>query len=316
MRGHSIIAALLDEIAFWRNDESANPDAEILAAIRPAMATIPGAKLLCASSPYARRGVLHQAHKDHFGKNGDPKLVWQAATLTMNPTVPREVIDEAYERDPASAAAEYGAQFRSDIESFVSRESLDAVVVPGRFELPPIHSAGHSYCAFTDPSGGAADSFTLAISHQDRATGAGILDCVRERKPPFSPADVISEFCDVLKMYNCNSVTGDRYGGEFPRELFRNGSITYELADKPKSDLYKEFLPLLNSNKVELLDLPRLHTQLASLERRTARGGRDSIDHPPGAHDDLGNAVAGALVIAAGTPDFRSIWEKCGGFVS
>ena len=32
------------------------------------------------------------------------------------------------------------------------------------------------------------------------------------------------------------------------------------------------------------------------LERRTSRGGRDSIDHAPGAHDDLPNAVAGVLV--------------------
>jgi hypothetical protein len=36
-----------------------------------------------------------------------------------------------------------------------------------------------------------------------------------------------------------------------------------------------------------------------SLERRTARGGRDLIDHPqhPGAHDDLANAVCGVFVM-------------------
>jgi hypothetical protein len=44
---------------------------------------------------------------------------------------------------------------------------------------------------------------------------------------------------------------------------------------------------------IELLDHPRLTAQLRSLERRTSRGGRDSIDHPPGGHDDLANAVAG-----------------------
>jgi hypothetical protein len=59
-------------------------------------------------------------------------------------------------------------------------------------------------------------------------------------------------------------------------------------------------LPLLNSGKVELLDLPRLATQFVGLERRTARGDRDSIDHAPGAHDDMANAAAGALLIATG----------------
>jgi hypothetical protein len=38
--------------------------------------------------------------------------------------------------------------------------------------------------------------------------------------------------------------------------------------------------------------------QLVGLERRTARGGKDSIDHPPGGHDDVANAAAGAIVMA------------------
>jgi hypothetical protein len=48
-----------------------------------------------------------------------------------------------------------------------------------------------------------------------------------------------------------------------------------------------------------LLDIRRLITQLHGLERRTARGGKDSIDHGPGQHDDVANAVAGALVLAS-----------------
>ena len=42
----------------------------------------------------------------------------------------------------------------------------------------------------------------------------------------------------------------------------------------------------------------RLVQQLATLERRTARGGKDSIDHPPGGHDDIANAIAGAALLA------------------
>jgi hypothetical protein len=60
-RGYTIAAALLDEIAVWRSEESANPDIEVIAALRPSMATIPGAMMLCASSPYARRGALWAA---------------------------------------------------------------------------------------------------------------------------------------------------------------------------------------------------------------------------------------------------------------
>ncbi len=143
VRGYTIVAALCDEIAFWPTDDSAQPDYEILDALRPGMATIPNAMLLCASSPYARRGALWDAHRRHYGKDGDPTLVWQAPTREMNPTVPQRVIDEATEQDPASAAAEYGAQFRSDVESFVNREAVEACVSVGgesahRYPLSPI----------------------------------------------------------------------------------------------------------------------------------------------------------------------------------
>jgi hypothetical protein len=33
------------------------------------------------------------------------------------------------------------------------------------------------------------------------------------------------------------------------------------------------------------------------MERRTARGGRETIDQPPNAHDDIANAVAGLAAI-------------------
>ena len=54
-------------------------------------------------------------------------LVWQADTRSMNPTVVRNGGREAYEADEAAAAAEYGAEFRRDIESYVTREVIDAV---------------------------------------------------------------------------------------------------------------------------------------------------------------------------------------------
>lgn len=88
------------------------------------------------------------------------------------------------------------------------------------------------------------------------------------------------------------------HAGEWPREQFRKRGIDYELSPLPKSDLYRDLLPLINSAQVDLLDDDRLVRQLTGLERRTARGGRDTIDHAPGSHDDIANAAAGALVLA------------------
>jgi hypothetical protein len=297
VRGFTCIAVLADEIAFWRSDEnSANPDAEIIAAIRPAMATVPGAMFLAASSPYARRGELHQAYRQHHGHDGTPVLVWQAATRVMNPTVPQRLIDEELERDPAKASAEYLAQFRSDIESFISREVVDAAVVPGRHELPKL--AHVHYRGFVDPSGAGADSMTMAVAHRE-PSGTVILDVIRERRPPFSPEAVAAEFSALFKAYGVHRIEGDHYAGEWPKERFAKNGIRYETSDRFKSEIYLETLPLLNSGKIELLDHPRLISQLCGLERRTARSGKDSIDHTPGSHDDLVNAALGALLLAS-----------------
>jgi hypothetical protein len=60
-----------------------------------------------------------------------------------------------------------------------------------------------------------------------------------------------------------------------------------------RAQLYVELLPRINARTIRLLDHPRANNQICALERRTVRGGRDTIDHAPGAHDDLANAIAG-----------------------
>ena len=303
-RGRTVVCACFDEVSFWSSENTANPDQDVYNAVKPAMATIPGAMLIGISSPYARRGLLWNKHKKHYGKPGNV-LVVQAPTWRMNPTVPRDgdFLTEQFKDDPASAAAEYGAEFRKDVEAFVSIEVVEACVEPGIYERAPI--TGVSYAAFVDPSGGSQDSMTLAISHQegDQTDGLTVIDAVREVKPPFSPEGVVAEFCDLLRLYGITRVTGDRYAGEWPREQFRKHGVAYDISERSRSDLYREMLPILNSGRAVLLDDDKTVNQIVGLERRVARGGRDSIDHAPGSHDDRANAVAGALVCTA-TPKF------------
>ena len=155
-RGYSYAAVLCDEVAFWRSDESSlNPDSEIIRALRPGLASIPGAMLLLASSPYAKRGELYAAFRKHFGKDDGRVLVWKSSTAQMNPKIDKRIIDEAYEDDPESAKAEYGGEFRTDLADFVTRETVEAVTMRDRHELPP--EPGVTYSAFVDPAGGGSE---------------------------------------------------------------------------------------------------------------------------------------------------------------
>ena len=128
-----------------------------------------------------------------------------------------------------------------------------------------------------------------------------VLDLLREVRPPFTPSSVVAEFCATLRSYRVSTVVGDYYGAEWVREQFEKLGVRYVRSEKPKSDIYLSFLPAVNSRQVRLLDNPRLRAQLSSLVRRTRSGGKDSVDHRPGAHDDLANVCAGAVLEALRT---------------
>ena len=170
-------------------------------------------------------------------------------------------------------------------------------------EIPPRND--HRYVGFLDFAGGSGqDSATLAIAHQEQrdGIGVGVLDAVRESRPPFSPKQVCREFAATLKSYRVNIAAADRWAGDFPVDEMRQFGISVKPSSRTKSEIYRAVLPLMNSGTVQLLDLPRLHAQLAGLERRTSRGGRDVIDHRRGHHDDVCNAACGAILLAAARP--------------
>jgi hypothetical protein len=298
LRGVTCVAVLADEVAFFSDEssESANPDTEILNAVRPSLATTNG-PLLIASSPYRKLGTLWDIYRQNFGPEGDPGiLVLKGTSRQFNPSLDQKVVDRAFARDPASARAEYGAEFRDDIESYVSREVIEACIEPGVRERAP--SRNHRYHAFVDPAGGSGnDSMTLSVGHLE--DDVVVLDALREQRPPFSPDATIADFARLLRTYGVKVVTGDRFGGEFPRELFRSYGIQYRLSELTKNGIYIEALPRLNSKTVRLLHNERLVSQLAGLERRHGRTGRDTIDHGPHGHDDVANATMGLCVMTS-----------------
>jgi hypothetical protein len=250
--------------------------------------------LLCASSPYAKRGALHDAFRRFYGKHEPDILVWKAATRDMNPSFPQRVIDRAIERDPASARAEYGAEFRDDVGGWADLALIEATVDTGVTVRPP--NKEFSYISFCDPSGGARDSFTAAVAHFE--DGVSVLDCLVEIKAPFNPTSATQQIADVLKSYGVHATMGDRYSAQWVIDAFAKCGVKYLHSDRDRSSIYLDVLPLFTSGRARLLDNRRLVNQFASLERRTSSVGKDRVDHGPGGHDDACNAAAGALVRA------------------
>lgn len=297
VRGFTLVAAVVDEVAFLGLDEEAKvkSDAELVRALKPALATC-GGKLIGITSPYARKGWCWKQYTNNFGNDAGRTLVWNCPSRTMNPKLPQRIVDEALAEDLAAAKSEYLGEFRDDVGEYLPRAVVEALVIPGRTELLPL-VPGLRYFAFTDVSGGRGDDATLGIAH--RSGRKVVLDLLRQYRPPFNPHTVVREMCDELKRYRVPRVTGDNYSAEWCAQAFNEQGVAYVKCDKPKSQLYVELLPRLCSGEIELLDIETLINQLANLERRTRSGGKDVIDHPPGGHDDVANAVAGVADVAS-----------------
>ncbi|QDT39228.1 hypothetical protein [Stratiformator vulcanicus] len=296
-RGFTLLAAIVDEVAFFGVEEDTHikSDTELVRALKPALATANG-KLIAISSPYARKGWAFKTWERHFGNNSPSTLVINAPSRVLNPTLPQKIVDQAMAEDRSAALAEYLGEWRDDVADYLPRPIIEAAVIKGRLELGPREHL--KYHAFADLSGGRIDDAALALAHKDNEKI--ILDKVAFYKAPFDPNDVIRRMSEELKRWGLTRVTGDNYSAEFVVAGFKRNGIRYERAKANRSELYLELLPrIISPGELELLDSETLIEQLAGLERRTRSGGKDIIDHAKGRHDDLANAVAGSVFVAA-----------------
>jgi hypothetical protein len=301
IRGRSCAAALCDEICFWRDDTSRDPASAVLAALRPALATIPGSLLLCASSVYARSGIAYELFSKHWGQNASSTLVWKATTLEMNPSFSVQTIEAARLEDPASASSEYDSEFRSDVAGFLLDADIDAAIDRGIRTRPMV--LGFTYVAFCDMSGGRSDAATLAIAHQEG--GRIVVDKVEVAESPHDPNVVTARFAEVLSSYALGRVTGDNYSGEWVPAAFAKHRIAYSLAELSTSEIFLETLPLFTTGLLSLPDHAKLEAELRQLERRPKSQGRDAVGHPKGGHDDVANSALGAAWLASRQSGYR-----------
>jgi hypothetical protein len=150
---------------------------------------------------------------------------------------------------------------------------------------------------FVDGASGTRGGDSFAAAHAVQRGDITVLVGLRSWNPPFSPAAVVAECAAWVKHAGLSEVTGDRWSGEVVREMFRQRGITYHPSEQDKGQLYLALLPLINAQRVKLLDHPELLRQLRGLERRRGWGGKDRVDHRRGQHDDIANACAGAVVL-------------------
>jgi len=295
IRGRTLLAVVADETSFWRDETSAQPDVEVFRACAPALAAS-GGIWIGISTGYRKIGLLYQKWRDHFGHDGDDVLVVQGPSSLFNSSLDLGMIERATAADPEAAESEWGGGFRGDINAFLSDDVIERAIDHARpLELPPRNLR---YTAFADPSGGRHDAFRLCIGHKEGESF--VADVVRGTRAPFDPVEVTRSYATLLKDYRLSKTFGDNYSAEWAVSAFKECGIRYERADKNKSALYLEALPLFMRGTIRIPDLPVLTRELRLLERQTHRSGRDTVDHGRHGMDDFVNALCGCAAYATG----------------
>jgi hypothetical protein len=292
LRGRSLLLAVLDEAAFLRSEESANPDIECARALLPGLSTTSG-MLAILSSPYRRSGLLYQRHRDYFGKDDASVLCVGGESTLFNPTLDRGLIAQAQEDDPEAAASEWFGLYRNDLSAFLSDDLIDSAIDHARpLELPPREDV--VYQSFGDVSAGRADATAICVGHNEGETF--VVDVVRGHPAPHNPADVVAELGALARQYRCSRITADNFSGEWAASAVREAGLEFRRCELPKSALYLEGLSRFTRGQIRIPNHAALLRELRLLERRTARSGRDTVDHPAhGGHDDHCNVVFGAM---------------------
>ena len=83
----------------------------------------------------------------------------------FNPLLTEQSVQQALKDDPEGARAEWEAEFRSDLQTFLDEQLIASAIDYSRpLELPP---RSFKYYGFVDPSGGRHDAYTLCIGHKE-----------------------------------------------------------------------------------------------------------------------------------------------------
>jgi hypothetical protein len=314
IRGGTIACAIFDEVAFWRDEAYATPDAEVYRALKPAMITLreAGAMLIGISTVHKKSGLLYDKVTAHLGKDDDRVLAVLAPSTSFNPTLleaaAQAEIAQSLVEDPERAAAEWNSVWRSDLSDLLDRELVNAAIdrdVTIRFPR-----AGVSYTMTADASGGRSDSFAAAIGHVEG--DLYVIDRLYERRAPFDVEVAMDEIAQLAHDYRVATVHHDDYGADLVVAGFRRRGLTSKpvaIRDQKlnRSEIYLDSVSAFTAGRVRLPYNERLLHQLISLERRPVAGGHDRVDHPKGGghHDDLANAACACVVLLAATRTLR-----------
>jgi hypothetical protein len=298
--GFTGICVICDEVAKWRDaDTGANPAKEVLASVRPTMATMPLARIVLSSSPMGKL----DAHAAAFEEGEDDfQIVDFAPTWVANPTI-TEDDTRKLERDEAKRQREYGAiPMEGNEEGLITSALLDMATRAGGADIAA--EPGVTYVAAMDPAF-TRNGWTFVIAGQRWVSGRvrRSVVCAREwrgNSVPNNPETVLGEIASLCKPYRVTQVLSDQYEQFGLSSIAQRVGIFVHVPERTAAQRlgdYESLEILLADGVVELPTHSTLRADLLSIRRKLTPNG--FTIHlpltPDGRHADYAPSVVLAL---------------------
>jgi hypothetical protein len=302
LRGRSLVSAVLDECAFFRDEGFVVNDSEVFRAVAPRV--LPGGMVVICSTPWAEAGLLF----DEYRKNwNEPRtaLVAHAPTLLMNPAKAAEVARET-ERDPENARREFGAEFLPYGSGlFFDSVSIDRALAAGAEVrvTPPTTgrvAIGGDLGLVRDASG------FVAIHAHEFFDVAEVFELRPTKGAPLKLSEVVPQGFDFATRHGSRRIHVDHHVLQPAQEYVPDECSLepIEGGQDAKVERYTTVRNLMNEGRIRI---PRTYTRLANQLREVLAkpmpGGGLHISLPrrAGVHGDVGASfVVGVHAAASG----------------
>lgn len=302
LRGRSLVSAVLDECAFFRDEGFVVNDAEVFRAVAPRV--LAGGMVVLASTPWAEAGLLFDEYRKNWAAPRTA-LVAHAPTLLMNPSKAAEIARET-ERDPENARREFGAEFLPYGSGlFFDGHAIDRALQAGAEIRKEAPREGH--VAIGGDLGLVRDaSGFVAIHAGDFYDVAELLEMRPQRGAPLKLSEVCASAAEFAGRHDARVIHVDHHAlpaaVEHMPEGYRLEPV--EGGQDAKVERYTTVRNLLNEGRVRI---PRSYTRLANQLREVLAkpmpGGGLHISLPrrAGVHGDVGASfVLGVHAAATG----------------
>ncbi len=299
LRGRSLVSAVLDEAALFRDESAVVNDVEVYRAVSPRV--LPGGMVVICSTPWAEAGLLF----DEFERNyGHPvtALAAHAPTLLLNDSERnRQAVAREEERDPENARREFGAEFMAaGAGLFFERSTVEAAVndtLAPRFGFTGYRcfgAVGGDLGLVRD-----ASAFVAVHTEKDAFIVAEVLELKPTKGNPLKLSEVCATASTFAKRHGQKQIRTDHHLIEAAREHMADVQLVAAPGGQEgKVRSYARVRELFAEGRVKIpAQYRRIVQQLLEITSKPTPGGGLTLHAPRrrGAHGDIVSALVLAL---------------------